>query len=327
MNFLKKYFFDYIKFISVLILLIPLSISAYILTHYFIIWRVGNQTPVETVQTLNILLASAGAFGTMILALATFASLLHANKKDKENKEELLNKYKKDHSDNIKENCLLPIFRDITDRYYNSFYFEINERQNLFDEQGLKSDFFNNPFSSYDEEAVFSKYNEITGNGLCKDLEKCKITKDIFVDYRNILILIHKKAPIFLADLVDFILKIKSLPQYKELTARLLNEFTKRNLNVNVNVFTNSIEEPFFNFILASALSLEDDRYLKQKFPNRFRTIYYNNGLEAVKEIINVLKNHDYTKKLIDIKYEVKEKVDGLRDKINSLLDNNVLLG
>ena len=246
------------------------------------------------------------AFGTILLALSTFCTLF-------ENKRQLYDRFRKEHLDDIRDNCLKLILNKINNNYYNETSFEIKK------DQGLDEKFFqqelDRPTHSYDKEIIFGyRYKEIVHNNLYNDLQNHEITKGIPNDFENILDLIVENYPKYLENLIKLIKSIKSSGEFKEFENKLNGsdyEYIKNN---------------YFRLIVVITLDYPD---VKHDFSNDYKLAYDNKELENIEEIVTIFKNSDEAnliKTAKDEKDEVKEKVEKLNEKINGILNDKSLM-
>ena len=299
----------------------PLSIIYFFLFIASLCFLIIGIITIRNNQTIGIKyfgIAFSGfvAFGTILLALSTFDA-------SSDKKRQLYDRFKKEHLDDIRDNCLRPILGRINDKYYNYPGFVIRNDQVL--DEVLLQQMFNNPITPCDRETIFdSKYNEIVNNNLYHDLKNHEITKDIpgdSGDFKNILGLIKKNCPIYLENLIELIKRIKLSDEFEELENRLKS-------NPKHQITFDNIKNNCVKLIVAITLDYTD---LKE-FSTAYGWAYYNKELENIEKIGAIFKNSNEVDliKTIDLiktaKDEVKEKVDKLNEKINGILDDKTLM-
>ena len=301
------------------LLLLIICFLLFIASFYFFIVGINNAYNNQTngIEYIGIAFSGFVAFGTILLALATFYTLFESKRKDEKIEKQLYDQYKERHLDEIRNTCLRSILGEINDKYSNYPSFEIKENQGL-DEEFLQHD-FDRPRHSYDSEFIFGyNYREIVNNNLYNDLKNHKITIDIPDDFKNILDLIIKNYPIYLKNLIKLIKKVKSLEEFNELENRL-----KSNPNYNDVNYLERIKEDYCKLIILISLGYLN---LKYTFPNLYDMAYNDKEYGNIEKIGDILKNSDEVNLIKTSKYEVKEKVEKLNKKINGILNDNTLM-
>ena len=301
------------------LLLLIICFLLFIASFYFFIVGINNAYNNQTngIEYIGIAFSGFVAFGTILLALATFYTLFESKRKDEKIEKQLYDQYKEGHLDEIRNTCLRPILGKINDTYYNNSFFEIKENRGL-DEEFLQRD-FDSPRHSYDKEIIFDcNYREIVNNYLYNDLQNHQITKNIPDNFQNILELIIEKYPIYLKNLIKLIKKVKSLDEFNELENRLKSNRNYKDVN-----YLKRIKEDYCKLIILISLGYLNLKYM---FPNLYDLAYNDKEFENIEKIGAILKNSNEVNLIKTAKYEVKEKVEKLNKKINGILNDNVLM-
>lgn len=302
------------------LLLLIICFLLFIASLYFLIAGINNIHNNQTIGIEYIGIAFSGfvAFGTILLVLATFYTLFESKRKDEKIEKQLYDQYRERHLDEIRNTSLSPILGKINDTYYqNAPFFEIKENQGL-DEEFLQQD-FDRPRHSYDKEIIFDyNYKEIVNNNLYKDLQNHKITIGIPDDFNNVLDLIMKNYPKYLKNLIELIKRIKLSDKFNELENRL-----KLNPNYKDIFYLKKIKDDYIKLIVLITLDYLNLKYL---FPNSYDLAYNDKEYENIEEIGAILRNSEEVKIMKTAKYEVKEKVEKLANKIKEILKDNTLV-
>ncbi|MHB1680769.1 MAG: hypothetical protein ACYCTB_09745 [bacterium] len=321
MDFSKK---NYIFKIFIAVLAILLFITSAI-SFYFLIKGIINYAPNKTqaIQYFGISLSGFVAFGTILLASATFYSLFESKRKDEKIERQSYNQYKTDHLDAIRVNCLNPIKNKLKN-IQDSELLEIREQEYISEESlRLKLNIL-----PYNDKNIFEQHISIVytnysiNDKVCNDIKNHKDVNGIIGDYYNILKLISEKYLIYLESLLELTKNIKKIPEFQELKNRIKKNYEKKD-----NTLIESIKQKYFNFIID--VSLQDYRNLADlysEYPNYYNLVDNDKELENVRKISDILKNSKEGKIAKKIKYEIKEKIDRLIKKIDNILYNSYAL-
>ena len=302
------------------LLLLIICFLLFIASFYFLTAGINTIRNNQTLGIEYIGIAFSGfvAFGTILLALATFYTLFESKRKDEKIEKQLYDQYREKHLDEIRNTCLRPILGTINDTYNNNApFFEIKENQGL-DEEFLQQD-FDRPRHSYDKEIIFGyNYQEIVNNNLYKDLQNHKITIGMPDDFENVLNLIIKNYPKYLENLIKLIKRIKLADEFNKLENRL-----KLNPNYKDIFYLKKIKDEYIKLIVLITLDYPN---LKYTFPNSYDLAYNGKEYENIEKIGAIFKNSEEVNLIKTAKYEVKEKVEKLNKKINGILNDNTLM-
>jgi hypothetical protein len=303
--------------VTILILIfgvIPIGIVSYILAYNLIsvLHNLGNSNYVD------ILFSGFAAFGTIILATATFISLFITQIKDDKKKKEILNQLNIAHLADIKENCLKPMLGLINDYYNNYCMFEISE-ESKFNDVLLQNE-LDYPTHFWDKKLVYGgiNYNAIVNNKLYNDLEYHKITKGIVHEFHNFLELIISNCMQYKESLKELFIKIKNYEEFKQLVLRIEQKDKAKN-----TILLNDTKYDYIRLIIIISLGYSDIEYVYQ---NYFKMAYDIGEYENIKNIGNFYKESNEVKKILLLKNEVKSNYEPLRKKIIHILNYEDLL-
>ena len=293
--------------------LIPIVIVSYILGYNLIpaLHYPGNSNDVD------ILFNGLVAFGTILLAMATFVTLFIAKIEDDKKKKEILNQFNVAHLADIQENCLSPMLRLINDYYNNMCMFEISE-QFKFNDVSLQDE-LGRPIHSWDEKVVHGmNYNTIVNDKLYEDIEYHKITKGIVYEFHNFLELIISNCPLYKESLRELFMKIKNSEEFKQISLRIEEKDKIKNQSI-----LNDIKDDYIRLIILISLGYPDIEY---NFQNYFYTAYNSGEYENIKKIGNFYKESNEVKKILSLKNKMKSNFESLRKKIMNVLNSEDLL-
>lgn len=260
-------------------------------------------------NSVGIFIYSLVAVGTISLAITTFISLHSSQMKEDKEKERLLNQFNMDHLSDIKENCLSPMLRLITDNYYNYSMFEISE-QHKFTDISIQT-VIDRPTHSWDKKAIYDvNYRNIISNKSYNDLENHKITKHIPAEFHSVLESIIENYPVYFKNISELFKKIKELKEFEELASRI--EQKHKDLP--------NLKDDYIRLIILLSLNYPDIEY---KFCNYFYMSYDDGEYENVKKISNTVKNSYEVKEILSVKNKVELKVKALIKRIDKISDPN----
>lgn len=290
---------------------VPLGIVSYILSYNLIpaLHHPGN------LNDTNMLFNGLVAFGTILLAIATFTTLYITVKQESNKNEQLLNQYNKEHLKNIKEilNMLQGLIKN---KYLNDTFFEINEGM-FFDENDLQRR-INSERHSYDEEIIYNNdYKIIVNNKIYKDLENHKITKGIPDKLEDLLKSIKNNTPKYIKGLANIFIEIGKTEEYKKLEKKISDKYYASSHASSKEY----LEKISYILILAILLGYQNIKY---KFPNYLDSINQVDGYENIEKIAEILRNG--AEETIKYREEIKKKLDDLVENIKNALEYDNLL-